>query len=104
MVINMGVHIAVDSFEIRIDLSSTISPNRHDIPLGALWITTDDCALLVVKAGYQTVHMTLAGELLLEHPGLDNFAAFGKWKLGTIVDGKFQQFFEADVSPDEKAS
>lgn len=99
---NMGPYIAISDFEVRVDLESLISPSRDDIPRGAVWMTEDQ-TLLTIGYSYNTIHMTFEGEILDKHPGLENFAAFGKWQLGMMLDGEFQVLLDTDVMPAPKA-
>ncbi len=95
MAVNLGPHLAVDEFQIQVDMDFLISPTRSDIPFGAMCLTGDQ-QLIKVKVNHATAFATVNGELVNE-PSFDDFAAFAKWQIVTRVREDFICLYEQDL-------
>ena len=92
----MGLWLSAGEPQILVDPTSTISPTRSDIPLGAACIMEGDIRF-AVKHNHATFYAGLDGSLT--HPeNYDTFVAFAKWKIqvAAAADEMFT-VYEADL-------
>lgn len=100
MAINFGPHIVIDEFDIEVDYNETISPNKSDIPLGALCLDGEDW-LIKADMNYHSIYVGLDGQIRQEGT-FDNFAAFAKWRVLARNGDKSVTLVEYDLGRTHK--
>ena len=95
MAINLSRYFHAGEATVLVDLASTVSPTRSDIPLGSV-VLIGDTVCFAIKINYGTAYVTLEGALLEDPRSYENIVAFAKWKIVVpALDDEWHMVYEA---------